>query len=284
MSYLSNTELAEVFKDVKKHRDINCIVKGHLTNKTDVREMALNGIDLSAPKFFLDLGCGFGFFTEALRGKVNPDASITGIDCHPEYRDMYLNTCKQSGINGRFAGECTSSIRKMRSNSIDFILCSFALYFFPEIIPDISRILKADGTLVAITHSHPHMHEIGDAVRRVIYAEQENRIDALSFEILIDNFSGGNGEQLLSPWFGEIKAIEYQNSLVFGKENFMDFDKYFRFKQSFFIPPEHPGKENLIKSILAEFRNYVENNGHIEISKNDRIFVCGKPVNKGVRP
>ena len=71
--------LANVFKDAKKHQEIAGIIKDHLQPKTDIRQLALDGLDLSSSKRILDLGCGFGFFTEALKGRVSNDAIITGV-------------------------------------------------------------------------------------------------------------------------------------------------------------------------------------------------------------
>ncbi|OQX82032.1 MAG: hypothetical protein B6D64_01205 [Bacteroidetes bacterium 4484_276] len=273
--------LAEVFKDVGSHQKINGIIKNHLTNQSDIREIALGGIDFLNAIKILDLGCGFGFFTQALRGKTNPQAKITGIDCHTQYRESYLDSCKYAGIEGRFIGECINSIRRIKSNSIDLILCSFALYFFPEIISQISRILKDDGVFVTITHGGPHMHQIGSHVKKAISANDLDYSDDLPFEILMNIFSGENGEGLLAPWFGNVRAKDYKNSLIFREAGFTDLEAYLRFKQSFFIPAGQPETEKLIAMVLDLFKQDIIKNGIVEISKDDKIFTCTNPLMKG---
>ena len=84
--------LAEVFRDAKKHQEVAGIISEYLQNKDDIRSMALNDLELSESKNILDLGCGFGFFTQALKGRVHPDAKITGIDRYPEYEWFYFQS------------------------------------------------------------------------------------------------------------------------------------------------------------------------------------------------
>ncbi len=97
-------ELAEVFMDVETHLKINNIIQNHSSNPQDIRAIALEGIDFSQAEKLLDLGCGFGFFSQALKGKIIPQARVTGIDCHSGYRDFYIDLCKKAGIEGSLIG------------------------------------------------------------------------------------------------------------------------------------------------------------------------------------
>ena len=273
--------LAEVFKDVDAHQNIAGIMVSHATNSMDIRGFALDGIDFSGAIKILDIGCGFGFFTRALRGRTNSGATITGVDCHQQYRDAYLNSCNQAEINGKFIGECISSIQRIKSNTIDVILCSYALYFFPEILPQVSRILKDDGVFVAITHSENHLQEIGSHVKKVFSSNEIKFLEVLPYKALADKFSGENGRKILTPWFGRIQAKAYKNSLIFSKADFSDLEAYLRFKQSFFIPDKQPDAAKLIAMLLDLFKHDLIKTGKVEISKNDNIFTCTKPLMKG---
>ena len=274
-------DLAEVFRDVDAHKKIAGIMTGHATNSKDIRKVALDGIDLSNVQQILDLGCGFGFFTRALRGRINKGAKITGIDCHPQNRDFYLEASKQAEISGKFIGECITSVRRIKTNTIDLILCSYALYFFPEILPQISRILKDDGVFIVITHNRNHLIEIGSRVKQLLRANDEGLISELPYEVLIDKFSGENGEHLLEPWFKKIKKEEYKNSLVFHKDEMADLELYLKFKHSFFIPEKEPDKETLFIKVVGYFKGHLEEFGKLDISKNDVIYICTKPLIKG---
>jgi SAM-dependent methyltransferase len=277
----TSNDLAEVFKDVDAHQKIAGIMVNHATNSKDIRKVALDGIDLSNVQQILDLGCGFGFFTRALLGIVNSGAKITGIDCHPQNRDFYLDSTKKAEIDGKFIGECITSVRRIKTNTIDLILCSYALYFFPEILPQISRILKDDGIFIVITHNRNHLIEIGSRVKQLVRANDEGPISELPYEVLINKFSGENGELLLKPWFEKIKKEEYKNSLIFQKDEMADLELYLKFKHSFFIPEKEPDKETLFIKVVDYFKGHLEEFGKFEISKNDVIFICTKPLMKG---
>ena len=147
--------LAGVFRDATKHRQIAGIIGKYLLNRNDIREVALNEIELSDSKDILDLGCGFGFFTEALKDRVHQDARVTGIDRYPEYEWFYFQSCEKAGIKADFRSNGIDLIRKLNDNSFDLILCSYALYFFPEAIRDIARVLKDNGVLLASLMLYP---------------------------------------------------------------------------------------------------------------------------------
>jgi len=277
----ASKDLAEVFRDVEMHQKINGIIRNRTTNAGDIRESALKGFGFSNVKTILDLGCGFGFFTRMLKGRTVPEAKITGIDCHPGYRDSYLDSCRHAEIMGEFIGECITSIRRIKSNTIDLILCSYALYFFPEILPQISRILKDNGTFITITHSRYHLRELGLLVKGVLSDFNFNQTDELPYETLIEKFSAENGIGLLKPWFGSIQTEKHPNSLVFTRNDIAELEAYLRFKPSFFIPETGPEKEEFISLVLDSFKEVMKEDQQLSISKNDIIFSCNVPLMKG---
>ena len=64
------SRVVKVYGNINQHRSIADLIRKRSTNKRDVRDVALENTDLKARLNILDLGCGFGFFTEALAGKV----------------------------------------------------------------------------------------------------------------------------------------------------------------------------------------------------------------------
>src|SRR5512147_1718087 len=109
--------IAKVFIDVEAHRHAADIIKKRSSNKQDIRDMALAGLDLRSCRRILDLGCGFGFFTEGVGGKVHPDATATGIDQVGNYRSHFLDACRRAGIRGRFYSSGASRTRKFPAGS-----------------------------------------------------------------------------------------------------------------------------------------------------------------------
>ena len=273
-----NILLAEVFRDAGKHREVSEIISRHLVNKQDIRELALKGADLSNKKQILDLGCGFGFFTEALENRLDPDSIVTGIDRYPELEWFYLQSCDTAKLRGRFLSNGSQIISEMEDNSVDLVLSSYALYFFPEIIPHIPRILKKDGTLIAITHACPHMKEFTMYVRSILKDFGIEIKGALPYEDLIGNFCSMSGQQLLQPYFREMTLSSFDSKLYFGKNDFQDFKSYFDFKHSFFIPESLDPDDRLHKEVVSRIKMDFEQGKELQITKNDVIFICSHPL------
>ncbi len=271
-----NKTLAEVFRDANSLMVVAQIIKKHLTNKFDIRNIALDGLDLSKVRKIIDLGCGCGFFTHGLKNRVHKDAEITGIDRHSKCKHLYLQACDEVDIKGKFLGRGISEIEKIKNNTIDLIICSYALYYFPDYIKHISRILKEDGFFVTITHSSPHMKEFTDYVKNILRIKGIDFHKRLPYESLIENFSNTNGKMLLSPWFEVVTSREYKGTLVFNQNEFCHFEKYFNFKHSFFIPGNDMNQEMLTEIVLEKVQQDLKNFGQLKITKDDTIFICSR--------
>jgi ubiquinone/menaquinone biosynthesis C-methylase UbiE len=167
-----------------------------------------------------------------------PDAIITGIDCHSKYKQLYLKACSDTGIQGNFISDGISVINSYSPKSIDLILCSYALYYFPEYIEQISRILKEDGIFLVITHAQPHMKEFTRYVKDILYNEGIECREPLPYESLIEGFSNENGENLLSARFLNVQSIKYIGRLLFNHDDIESLTAYFKFKRSFWKKKE----------------------------------------------
>jgi ubiquinone/menaquinone biosynthesis C-methylase UbiE len=269
--------LVDVFRDAKKHREIAGIIAKYLQNKVDIRRVALDGIDLMESKSILDIGCGFGFFTEALKDRVHHDAKVTGIDRYPEYEWFFFQSCEKAGIKADFRSNGIELIRELDDNSYDLILCSYALYFFPDVIKDIARILRSDGFFIAITHALPHMKEFTSYVRSILRNNGMIINIDLPYETLISRFSNINGQEALQPYFKEIITKDYKAKLCFGANDYKDLVKYFNFKHSFFIPDSMDPDDEFHKKVTSSIEADLNESKGLEITKNDIIFVCTAP-------
>ena len=266
--------LAEVFNDTESHLKVAKIIRDHLINYQDIRSLALKRVDFTNVRSILDLGCGFGYFTRGLKNKVHPDAIITGIDCHSKYKQLYLKACSDTGIQGNFISDGISVINSFSPKSVDLILCSYALYYFPEYIKQIPRILKDDGFFVVITHALPHMKEFTQYVEAILYNEGIECREPLPYETLIEGFSNENGENLLSARFLNVQSIKYIGRLLFNHDDIESLRAYFKFKRSFFIPCKETDIDDLSAIILERMKNDLLRLKKFEISKNDIIFIC----------
>lgn len=270
--------LARVYGDTQTHIDISRLISTHLTKTGDIRKTALHRLDLSGALKILDLGCGFGYFTEGLKGVADPAAEVTGIDLHPGYNDFFMNSCRESGLKGRFFSGGVATVKQFENRSFDLIISSFSLYFFPEYIPHISRLLKNDGHFVSITHAVPHMFELTSFIKEILREEGVGFNHELPFEALVRNFSSENGEALLAPWFKQVKKFKCKSNLVFKDGEIESLLKYIRFKESFFLPDNDHDREVLMAIIARKIEKEMKKTGQFSITKDDVIFICAEPV------
>jgi ubiquinone/menaquinone biosynthesis C-methylase UbiE len=276
---LDKKKIRKVFRDVQKHLAIAQLIRRFSTNKEDIRKTALNHVDLSNRHNVLELGCAFGAFTEALKDRLSSDATITGIDIIPEYKPFFLDACRRAGYSGTFSSSGIDQIRKHSDNSFDLVICSYALYFFPDMIPEIARILKKDGIFITITHSREDMREMVGIVKKIL--KQNNFLDhtqQLPIEIIFDQFSAEKGKTLLQPFFGNIQTIDFKNTLVFQSHEMDHFLDYFQFKKSFFLMGTEAHNKNIIHQLLSELQDTAMKKNFVTMCKDDRIFICSRPI------
>ena len=276
---LDKKKIRKVFRDVQKHLAIAQLIRRFSTNKDDIRKTALKQVDLSNCQSILELGCAFGAFTEALKDKLHPEAKITGIDIIPEYKPFFLEACRRAGYSGIFSSSGIDKIKKYPTGSFDLVICSYALYFFPNMIPEISRVLKKDRIFITITHSQADMREIVVIVKNIL--QQNNSLDdkqSLPIEIIFDQFSAENGKALLHPFFSRIQEIDFKNTLVFHPQEINHFLDYFQFKKSFFLSGTDAHNKTIINQLTRELQDSAMKNNLVTMCKDDKIFICSHPV------
>ena len=69
-------------------------------------------------------------------------------------------------------------------------------------IPEIARVLKKDGIFITITHDQCNMEELIFITRKTL--EEHNLLpknQLLPIEVIVQQFSAENGEELLRPLF-----------------------------------------------------------------------------------
>ncbi|MCD4772751.1 MAG: class I SAM-dependent methyltransferase [Bacteroidales bacterium] len=267
--------LSDSFMDVTINKTIANIIATHISNKQDIREITLKEVSLHSAKNILDLGCGFGFFIKSLKNKVHPQAQILGIDRCIENKHFFLDSCAVARLKGEFINSDMSILNKIESNSYDFILCSYALYFFPEAIPQISRILKNDGIFIAVTHAKNHLHELISYIKNIQKKNNSKSELNIPYEKLISNFSDENGNRLLSPYFDNIKKIDYKSFLVFSENEVSDLITYLKLKYSFYIGDD----EKLINDIINQLKKDIVTMKGFKFAKDDVIFICSQAGN-----
>ena len=278
MVNINQHKLAEIFTDTLHHKTIAGIVRAHSTNKLDIRDVALDNLQLQSNGLTLDIGCGFGFFTSALKGRLDPGSNIWGIDLCTKYSTSYLESCKMAGLQGNFSGLDEKMMNTIPANSVDLVICSYALYFFPALIPEISRILKPSGLFVIITHSKNHLQEIITFLKETFDILGIQKPDTFPCQTLINNFNNNNGYQLLSPWFGRVEEKEYDNLLHFEISDLENLEEYLRFKKPYYIPDYLDNKNMILNKLVSRVHEHLQSGSTFSITKDDTIYICKEPL------
>lgn len=275
-------QIQKVFRDVREHQRIAELILKFSTNKGNVQRIALEGLDLRGCRQILDLGCAFGSFTEKLRGRMPADAAATGVDIIAANKPLYLAACERASIRGRFFSTGSSVLKTFPDRFFDLALCSYALYFFPEAIPVIAGLLRPEGIFAVITHSPRNNGELIDLTKMILEAKGLLPQKELPLEIINRRFSSDNGEALLKPWFRRVEIIDFNNTLVFTKEDAGYLLEYFRFKSPLYLADAGLDLHAILPLILENLEQAsCERNG-MTISKDDRIFICSLPRQGGV--
>jgi ubiquinone/menaquinone biosynthesis C-methylase UbiE len=275
---LDKKKVRQVFRNVQNHRHIEGLIRRFSSNKEDIRLTALNEVVLSSCRNILELGCAFGAFTEALKGRLHPEATITGMDIIGEYEPFFLEACQRSGYSGKFSAAGVQAIKKCPPASFDLIICSYALYFFVEIIPEIARVLKKDGIFITITHDQCNMQELIHITRKTLKEHrllQKNQL--LPIEVIIRQFSAENGKKLLGPFFGCIRKFDFKNSLVFQPWDIFFFIDYYQFKSPFFLAGTGIQKKSIVHKLLNKLQDIGAECNVIAMCKDDAVFICSQP-------
>jgi SAM-dependent methyltransferase len=232
-----------------------------------VRDSVLAGLDLSSARAVLDLGCGFGFMTEAIARRVARDALLVGVDACATNEQVYLARVAATGRAPRFVGQRIEHTLDWPDRSFDLVVASFALYFFPDVLPEVTRVLTPDGLFLGVTHTE---NSCRDLARLVGLPEFDARLLGL-----IRNFSAESGSDLLARWFTRIERVDYENSLVFHAAQEDELRTYLRFKLTLLMPDGKRSGE--LPTALERAAQRLAREGRVVLAKNDVAFRCRQP-------
>lgn len=281
-SLYSIEDIKKAYEKTGDHATTRNIITRYSTNPDDIRDIALNRLNLSWASHVLELGCGFGAFTGKLAGRLHEDAEITGIDMVAENGPPFSATVAAIGYKCAFIRGNADLIKKMRTGGFDIIIASYSLYFFPDLIGDISRILKPGGIFIAITHSRRSLEEVLQFIPTSLAKMGLDHPGETRLARLFGAFSMENGQAQLTPYFRRIDVIIYENRLMFSKEDFGDCLDYLNKKDSLLfkdIEETYPRQREVIKSrFYDDLKQYTEGKGFLSITKDDAVFRCLEPL------
>jgi SAM-dependent methyltransferase len=252
-----------------EHAAVSDIIRRHSTNRADVREVALAGLDLAGVRDVLDMGCGFGFMSEAVARRCAQDAVIHGVDTWADNGPPFAASVRRTGRRAEFTQLCIRDRLPWPDRSFDLVLASFTLYFFVEILPEVARVLRPRGLFLAVTHYRDTMANVVRAVGL--------RFRGTPLERMMRSFCAENALENLRPWFQEVRSVDYPNTLEFLPDHRQDLLRFAVFKLPQLLPNgEVPdGKAEAISRGLLE---HLDQEGRLVVEKSDTAFHCRGPL------
>jgi SAM-dependent methyltransferase len=281
----SANDIKKAYEKTRDHVYTKHLIVKYSTNPEDVRNNALEGLNLSRMTHVLELGCGYGAFTKGLVGALGHGAEIIGIDMVPENGPLFLSTVASMGYRGKFVHDRADLIYTMGDGRFDLIISSYSLYFFPHLIPEIARILNPGGVFVAITHSEYSLREVLKLIPSCMCELGLMPLEELSIERLLRTFSMENGCRQLQPHFGRIETTVYRNALLFPDESMDDCIDYLEMKKALLFKDIEDRYPSYLDEIKLKFykglRMQSDRTGFLSITKDDAIFHCFNPKRTG---
>lgn len=275
-------QITQTYEQVNDHRLTKYLISKYSTNSDDIRELALSNLSLGNVNEVLDLGCGYGLFEEKLKARLTEDASITGVDIIRSNGPAFLRTVEEAGYKGKFINSEAQIISAFKDRSYDLIIASYSLYFFPELIKEIARILKPEGIFITITHSMNSLKEVTDLLPQSIRNTGISPPEELSINRLLRAFCIEDGHSHLNPFFNNIEVIKYSNAMLFKPDDIIDCIEYLTKKRPLLFKEVLETYPNKIKEVESHFYStlqvMMEEMGSLSITKDDAIFRAFNPV------
>ncbi|MBP8625918.1 MAG: class I SAM-dependent methyltransferase [Syntrophorhabdaceae bacterium] len=241
------------YSDHRFHKRIGELIKQYSKNKIDIRDEVKKLVDFSHYHRLLDLGCGYGWFLEPLPASFD---FIMGIDCNAENESQFLSIAKNKSREAQFKRLFLPTHIDMPSGHFDIIVSAYSLYFFPEALPEIRRLMDPEGVFIVITHS------------KSMLIEGERFFSFDNLRKVIESFSAENGYNILKKFYSRIDYVDYPNELIFTNKDSQALSQYIDFKRVFIEKDANP--EQVKERMLKELKE----RKLLSFNKDDRIFLA----------
>lgn len=145
----------------------------------------------------------------------------------------------------------------------DCIIANHVLFYLQNLnqgIAEICRVLKPDGVLYCSTYGSNHMKEITALVQAF-----DSKI-TLSQTNLYEVFGLENGKDILNPYFSSVEVSYYPDELIVDEaQPLVDY-----------IMSCHGNQSEIIGPRLIEFKEFIQKQLPLHITKEAGVFICKK--------
>lgn len=255
------------FANPEAHQAVASIIRRHSTNPGDVYEAILGSVDLSFAREILDLGCGFGLFSEKAAERVAPDARFTGVDACAANETPFRRRVEATGRRAAFATMRIASTLPWGDAEFDLVLSSYSLYFFPEALPELARVLAPHGQALVLTHSRRSF--------RTLLTAAGLDPESSPLTSLVERFPAERAGEMLGELFDTVEQIDYPNTLLFGREHLDEVIASLRFKLP--LLPVDPDAERALETMRGSVERWLAAHGGLTVEKDDVGFRCREP-------
>lgn len=145
----------------------------------------------------------------------------------------------------------------------DCVIANHVLFYLQNLhqgIAEICRVLKPDGVLYCSTYGSNHMKEITALVQAF-----DSKI-TLSQTNLYEVFGLENGKDILNPYFSSVEVSYYPDELIVDDaQPLVDY-----------IMSCHGNQSEIIGPRLIEFKEFIQKQLPLHITKEAGVFICKK--------
>ena len=145
----------------------------------------------------------------------------------------------------------------------DCVIANHVLFYLQNLhqgITEICRVLKPDGVLYCSTYGSNHMKEITALVQAF-----DSKI-TLSQTNLYEVFGLENGKDILNPYFSSVEVSYYPDELIVDEaQPLVDY-----------IMSCHGNQSEIIGPRLIEFKEFIQKQLPLHITKEAGVFICKK--------
>lgn len=167
----------------------------------DARVPVVAAVRAAAPARLLEVGCGWGELAEWLA--VDTGAAVVAIDSSPRMVEL----AQERGVDARLADV---QALPFADGEFDCVVAAWMLYHVPDLdggIAELARVLRPGGTLVAVTNSRFHLHEL-----RELVGSGPSQL----------SFNRENGDELLGRHFAAVRREDIDGQLEFADRDEVD--------------------------------------------------------------